>query len=121
MEKNWLIRTTKNKILGPISRRKVVDLLQKRALTNNDEVCSGNGFWFYIREEPFVKEYIFENVTQPFNPIFEGDEAIEIASSLPEVQHHPKADTPKPPVNDDAIHKVSDSTSIVNVYRTIWH
>ena len=52
--KNWLIRTKTNYILGPISRDKLLELIQSGSLTDEDELCSGNGFWFYYREKDLL-------------------------------------------------------------------
>lgn len=72
MERNWLIRTTQNQILGPISKAKVLEFLQKGALGPNDEVCSGNGYWFYIKEKELVDKYLHGDVPQGYNPISEA-------------------------------------------------
>ena len=56
MEKNWLIRTKNNHILGPVSKQKVRDLLDKGAIKGDDELCSGNGYWFYVREKKLIEK-----------------------------------------------------------------
>ncbi|MCK5883974.1 MAG: hypothetical protein KAG61_09810 [Bacteriovoracaceae bacterium] len=71
MEKNWLIRTTHNKILGPISKKKLVEFIEKGSLTQNDEVSAGNGYWFSLKEEDLVERFIFTDEKQGFNPITE--------------------------------------------------
>jgi len=72
MERNWLIRTTQNQILGPVSKAKVLEFLQKGALGPGDEVCSGNGYWFYIKEKDLVDKYLHGDVPQGYNPISES-------------------------------------------------
>lgn len=72
MNKNWLIRTTQNKILGPISKEKLIEFIEKGSLTQSDEVTSGNGYWFYLHEQVLVDRYIVGNEVQGFNPISEG-------------------------------------------------
>lgn len=69
MSKNWLIRTKSNHILGPISKEKVLELLQNGSIKADDEVCSGNGYWFYIREEDMVARFLLGREQQTFNPI----------------------------------------------------
>ena len=54
MGKNWLIRTKSNHILGPVSKDKVVELYQNGSIKPDDEICSGNGYWFFIRESELV-------------------------------------------------------------------
>lgn len=71
-ERNWLIRTTQNQILGPVAKAKVVEFLQKGALGLNDEVTSGNGFWFSLREKDLVEKYIYGDIPQGYNPISES-------------------------------------------------
>ncbi|OFZ27834.1 MAG: hypothetical protein A2381_07505 [Bdellovibrionales bacterium RIFOXYB1_FULL_37_110] len=73
MEKNWLIRTTKLKILGPASRDKIIELVEKGSLAFEDEICVGNGFWFSIKEKEFLKRYLFDQEVQNFNPISEAE------------------------------------------------
>ena len=72
MEKNWLIRTKSNHILGPVSIEKVLELFKNGSLKANDEICTGNGFWFFIREEDMVERYLIGNEKQPFNPLSEA-------------------------------------------------
>ncbi len=72
MDKNWLIRTTQNKILGPISKEKLIEFIEKGSLTQSDEVCSGNGYWFYLHEQDLVDLHIVGNTPQGYNPISEG-------------------------------------------------
>ena len=69
MRKDWLIRTYQNQILGPVSRKKIIEFLQKGGLNPQDEICQGNGFWFWVREEKLLNTHIYEGVDQPFNPM----------------------------------------------------
>ncbi len=80
MSKNWLIRTKSNHILGPISKEKVLELLQNGSIKPDDEVCSGNGFWFFIREDDMVARFLLGRELQTFNPI---SEAKDILTSPP--------------------------------------
>jgi hypothetical protein len=76
MDKNWLIRTKSNHILGPVSKEKVLELYQNGSIKSDDEVCSGNGYWFYIREEDMVSRFLTGNETQTFNPISEAKDVL---------------------------------------------
>lgn len=69
--KNWLIRTTQNQILGPVSKQKIIDLVRSGKLEEDDEVCSGNGYWFYIKEDDLVEKYLLGDIPQGFNPVYE--------------------------------------------------
>ena len=72
MERNWLIRTRRNQILGPVTKDKIVELLKKKALLEDDEICSGNGFWFFVREQILLDKFIVNDVSQKFNHITEA-------------------------------------------------
>lgn len=76
MSKNWLIRTKSNHILGPISKDKVLELLQNGSIKSDDEVCSGNGFWFFIREDDMVARFLLGREQQLFNPISEAKDVL---------------------------------------------
>ncbi len=78
MEKNWLIRTKTNHILGPVSKEKVLELYQNGSIKTEDEVCSGNGFWFYIRETDLVERFLTGDEIQGFNPISEAKDVLTI-------------------------------------------
>lgn len=71
MERNWLIRTTQNKILGPVSKAKVLEFFEKGALGLSDEVMCGNGHWFSLKEKILVERYLLGDIPQEFNPISE--------------------------------------------------
>jgi hypothetical protein len=72
MERNWLIRTTQNQILGPVPKAKVIEFLQKSALGLQDEVTSGNGHWFSLKEKDLVEKYLYGDIPQGYNPISES-------------------------------------------------
>ena len=76
MGKNWLIRTKSNHILGPISKEKVIELYQNGSIKADDEICSGNGYWFFIREIDLVNRYLLGSVPQSFNPISEAKDIL---------------------------------------------
>jgi hypothetical protein len=72
MEKNWLIRTKSNHILGPVSKEKVLELYLNGSIQPDDEICSGNGYWFYIREKELVEKFLLGSESQGFNPLSEA-------------------------------------------------
>lgn len=76
MGKNWLIRTKSNHILGPVSKEKVLELYQNGSIKQDDEICSGNGYWFFIRESELVDKYLLGSNTQSFNPISEAKDVL---------------------------------------------
>lgn len=70
--KNWLIRTKNNHILGPVTKEKIRDLIENGSIKEDDEICSGNGYWLFIREKDLVEKYVFQDRKQSFNPISEA-------------------------------------------------
>jgi hypothetical protein len=66
------IRTKSNHILGPVSKEKVVELYQNGSIKPDDEVCSGNGYWFFIREDELVNRFLLGDEVQKFNPMSEA-------------------------------------------------
>lgn len=72
MKRNWLIRTKNNKILGPLPKEKVIELYNAGDLKELDEVCSGNGYWFWIKEKELVEKYLVGEAEQSFNPVSEA-------------------------------------------------
>ena len=79
--KNWLIRTKGRQILGPVSKEKLLEFVKKGALSPQDEVSSGNGYWFYINEKELVDKYLFGDVPQSFNPISEAPSVLSIQAN----------------------------------------
>ncbi|MBY0416397.1 MAG: hypothetical protein K2Q18_19635 [Bdellovibrionales bacterium] len=76
MERSWLIRTTQNQILGPVAKQKLLEFIQKGALGMMDEVSSGNGYWFTLKEKELVDKYLFGDLPQGYNPISEAQSVI---------------------------------------------
>lgn len=81
MKKNWLIRTKNNHILGPVSKDKIKELIQKGSIKGDDEICSGNGYWFFIREQDLVAKYVFGDNIQDFNPVQEAAPSFQTKGS----------------------------------------
>lgn len=78
MGKNWLIRTKSNHILGPVSKEKVLELYHNNSIKLDDEVCTGNGYWFFIRETELVEKYLLGNEVQGFNPMSEAKDVLTL-------------------------------------------
>ena len=76
MEKEWLIRTHHNQILGPVSKEKIKHLIDENTLTGEDEIACGNGFWFKVKEKELVEKYVFGDFVQGFDPIGEAEDVI---------------------------------------------
>jgi hypothetical protein len=82
-DRTWLIRTKQNKILGPVSKEKVIELVNSGSLTADDEVCSGNGYWFWIKEKDLVQKYLFDGTPQGFNPVAEAHTSLANVGAAP--------------------------------------
>ena len=54
------------------SLEKIRELLDKSALDENDELCSGNGYWISVKEVELVEKYITNGEPQGFNPVSEA-------------------------------------------------
>ena len=46
--------------------------MQSSSLDPNDELASGNGYWFYLKENDLVGKYLYGDVPQSYNPISEA-------------------------------------------------
>ena len=92
MDKNWLIRTKSNHILGPISKEKVLELYHNNSIKPDDEVSCGNGFWFYVREDDMVERFVLGNEIQSFNPISEAKDVLTHPVVNNDIEHVPKND-----------------------------
>ena len=76
MLKDWLIRTKSKQILGPVSKQKIIELIEKGSLRDEDEISSGNGHWFWIWEKDLLDKYIYGDETQGFNPVSEIEDVL---------------------------------------------
>lgn len=72
MVKNWLLRLKSKDILGPISKGKAIELYKNGSIKPEDELCSGNGYWFYVKEKDLVQRYLLGDEIQSFNIISEA-------------------------------------------------
>ena len=67
-----MVRTKSNFLIGPISKAKLIELIESESILADDEITSGNGHWFFFKEKIFVKKYIFGEEIQSFNPVSEA-------------------------------------------------
>lgn len=75
-EKIWLIRTKNKQILGPVSKKKIIEFVERKSLQPDDEISRGNGYWFHIKERDLLDKYVFGDVPQEFNPICEAQSVV---------------------------------------------
>lgn len=108
MEKDWLIRTHLNKILGPVTKSKIIELIENNSLKENDEICSANGYWFKVKEKDLLDRFIYGDEKQGFNPVSEAKDVLTEACELTqedfqvEVAH----------ADEEATEKASDVTLV---------
>ncbi len=78
MEKCWLIRTRNKQILGPVTKQKIIEFIDKGSLAPDDEVTSGNGYWILIKEDNLIEKYVKGDIPQGFNPISEAPNILTV-------------------------------------------
>lgn len=101
MVKNWLIRTKNNHILGPVSKTKIRELIGNGSIKGDDEICSGNGYWIYVREQDLVAKYILSNEKQSFNPVQEAEPVLALSPAAEDLEYpSPEGEDLLPPDND---------------------
>jgi len=110
-EKRWLIRTRSKQILGPASKEKIISLLEKSSLSDDDELTSGNGYWFWVKEKALVDKYLYEGAKQGFNPISEAE------TKLGSIE---KEDIEKPLVLDVSNQSMAPHVSTINTDEAIF-
>jgi hypothetical protein len=88
MEKNWLIRTKEHEIIGPVSEEKVLSLLNEGKLIDEDELCKGNSFWFFVKEKQLLKKFLgFEVKESSSEPIGQNMENFILESNSGEAKN----------------------------------
>lgn len=124
--RTWLIRTTNNKILGPLTEKKLKVLVEKGSLEPNDEICSENGYWVFIREEALVKRYLYEGKKQGFNPIYhEYDNEIDLSELAAndvggdelEIENFAREDHADEDQEDESLSAIAPSTMIKQPFK----
>lgn len=103
MLKNWLIRTKSNHILGPISKAKTCELYKNGSIKPDDELCSGNGYWFFVKESNLIQRYLLGDEVQTYNPISEAHDALSSQG-----QQTPSHATTKEDHHDDEVKMPTD-------------
>jgi hypothetical protein len=82
--KDWLIRTKQKQILGPVSKEKLISFVEKGALGSEDEISSGNGYWFALKEKDLLDKYVLGDIPQSFDPISEAKTVLSIGQEKKE-------------------------------------
>ena len=122
-EKNWLIRTRAKQILGPVSKKKIIEFVEKGSLAPEDEITRGNGYWINVKERELLDKYLYGDVPMEFNPINEAKAVLinlnkngRTSSIGPTISNQVKApkDNNKLPENDDLAYPGDDSNQTDN-------
>lgn len=82
--KSWLIRTKQRQLLGPVSKEKLISFVEKGALGPEDEVMSGNGYWFSLKEKDLLDKYVLGDIPQSFDPISEAETVLSVSKTKKE-------------------------------------
>jgi hypothetical protein len=113
---SWLIRKKSHEnshfILGPIDRVKLLELVRSGQVKGEDEICQGNGYWFFVRERDLFEKYVINQIPQSFNPISEAPTVLSRVESLELVDdENDNDDSGTQVLNLDLINeKLSDTT-----------
>lgn len=98
--------------MGPVSLEKLKELLENKSLKPEDEVCSGNGYWFYVKEKELLERYVYSGVKQSFNPVSEADSVVAKSGQA-------DASYPKMPCGEDMLYpnesNVNDTKVTLNL------
>lgn len=107
--KNWLIRTRQKQILGPISREKLIELSgqQPPVLGEEDELCSGNGYWFFVKEKDLFDRYVLNGEVQSFNPISEAKDVLN-----PDKSQNGKSNTEESALDSTLVLKIPPAKNV---------
>jgi hypothetical protein len=87
MERQWLIRTKNNHILGPVSKEKIIELINNGSLKGEDEICSGNGYWIFVREQALIERFLTTTELQCFNPMSEAKDVLTLNMAPQSIMH----------------------------------
>ncbi len=86
----WLVRTRDNRILGPLSRAEICQLIFTHRLGIEDEVCRANFYWFYLHEHKELSAQL--GIHLPRQPRDDDDEVTETETAVSDVTADVTAD-----------------------------
>ena len=111
MIRNWLIRTKSNRIIGPLSKEKVIGYYQAGKLHLEDEITQGNGFWLKVSEEELVRKYLLKAEEQSFNPISEAEDVLTVSNIVEKFPHSRSQNLEQLPTDEDLEYPDIESTN----------
>jgi len=86
----WLVRTRDNKILGPMSRAEICQLIFTHRLGIEDEVCRASFYWFYLHEHKELSAQL--GIHLPRQPRDDDEEVTETETAVSDVTSDVTAD-----------------------------
>jgi hypothetical protein len=118
----WLVRTSRNEILGPFPKEEIIEQIQQGLLGPDDEVCHANHYWIYLDEREEVAQQL--GIEAPGRYI-EGDEPTQTQSDLrtKEITIRPSSGQPMSMSGNDDSHlpdipemggDLSENTAVLN-------
>jgi hypothetical protein len=79
----WLVRTSKNVVVGPYTAAEVKAMIHEGKLGLQDEVCQANQYWFYLNEAVEVKKFL--NMDLPAGGIDDSDDESDFTETSTEI------------------------------------
>ncbi len=65
MSQQWLVRTEKNRILGPFTREVLQGMVRSGQLAHQDEICESARFWIALHDRQEVLEHLGVELPRP--------------------------------------------------------
>jgi hypothetical protein len=122
--KNWLIRTRVKQILGPVSKKKIIEFVEKGSLSLEDEITCGNGYWISVKERELLDKYLYGDIPMEFNPVSEAKPVLVVEQlaggtssfnpSLSGKVSKLKDSKEKVPVEQDLVYPEAENTQTEN-------
>lgn len=110
---HWLIRTSKNWIVGPYSKTHLCQMILEGKLAPQDEICPGNGYWVFLHERGEIKQLL--GIEPPRTPrasdlpFSDDDEITETQNLYPEEATDPDLRT---------FDSIPEQTAMISVKKT---
>ena len=70
MSQDWLVRTEKNRVIGPFSKKILQEMVTSGKLSPQDEVCESTRFWIPLHN----KEELLENLGVSLPKVLDEEE-----------------------------------------------
>ena len=54
----WLVRTSKNILIGPLAQSELINKIRAQEMSLQDEVCPASGYWFALQESELLQQHL---------------------------------------------------------------